>query len=149
MLGRRVKLSGCRQARGEPAVAQPASHVGDRPPDRGLLSDQHDPFPSPRDGRVEEIPLEHAVMLPDDGHENDAFVLGSLRLVDSAGVGEGELVAGQRHAGVISNVVEEELEQAPEAVGEGFSPRFELLSWSSLSKAKRAEFSFQSTKPWR
>jgi len=31
------------QARGEPAVAEPAPHVGDRPPDRGLLSDQDDP----------------------------------------------------------------------------------------------------------
>jgi predicted nucleic acid-binding protein len=30
-----------------------------------------------------------------------------------------EAIAGQRHVGVISNVVEEELEQAPEAVREG------------------------------
>ena len=66
--------------------APPARDVANRDGDRLLLANQNDEVLAPGDTGVEEIPLQHGVVLRHD-RDDHGGIFGALALVDGRGIG--------------------------------------------------------------
>src|SRR5262245_39671562 len=71
--------------------AAPARYVTHRDSDGFLLPDQYDQPLTTRYAGVEQVPLQHRIVLGHDG-DNDGWIFGALALVDRGGIGRNQHV---------------------------------------------------------